>query len=117
MKTLKLVKGDLEFKNGDLVMVEGDEELQQCIEIVLGTNKGEWFLNPELGIDFNKIREKSTDGDIENEIIEGVSQEPRIETIESLEIKKNKTNRQAEITFNAVKTDGGTIDSEVIVNA
>jgi phage baseplate assembly protein W len=117
LKTLKLIDGDLVFEKGDFQANEGEEEIQHCAEIILGTNKGEWFLNPEFGIDFNNLVGKVTNGQIENEILEGLAQEPRIESIERVEITRNKQNRKATVTFEATLANDETLESEVTVNA
>jgi phage baseplate assembly protein W len=117
LKTIKLSDGDLVFEKGDFQLIEGMEEIQQCTEIILGTNKKEWFLNPDFGIDFNNLREKATDNMIENEIIEGVAQEPRIEFLETIEVIRNKPTRKASVYFEAQLTTGEVLESEVTVNA
>jgi phage baseplate assembly protein W len=117
LKTLKLIDGDLVFEKNDFQLIEGEEEIQQCAEIILGTNKKEWFLNPEFGIDFNNLIGKVTDGQIENEILEGLAQEPRIESIENVAITRNKFNRKANVTFEATLANDETLESEVTINA
>lgn len=61
MKGFKLTStGDVEIKNNQIQMIEGNELLRQTVECVLGTNKGEWFLNPDEGINFQNILGKRT---------------------------------------------------------
>lgn len=48
-------KGDLLIKNNEIVMINGNELLKQNIEMVLSTNKGEWSLNIDEGINFANI--------------------------------------------------------------
>ena len=56
MKGFKLTSsGDVEIKNNQIQMIDGNELLRQTVECVLGTNKGEWFLNPDEGINFRNI--------------------------------------------------------------
>lgn len=98
-------------------MIEGPEEVKQCIEIVLGTNKEEWFLNPELGVDRLKILDKSTDEQARHEIIQGIAQEPRIDTIDEIDITVDKGTRTRYISFSATLTNGDTIESEVTIDA
>jgi hypothetical protein len=52
--------GDIVIKNNKIQMIEGDEVTKQKIETVLGTNKGEWVLNPDEGINFRNITGKYT---------------------------------------------------------
>jgi phage baseplate assembly protein W len=117
LKTLKLVDGDLSFEKNDFQIVNEDAEIAQCAEIILGTNKNEWFLNPEFGIDFNSLIGKVTDAQIENEIIEGLSQEPRIESVENVSITRNKATRKVTITFEATLINGEVLESEVEIVA
>lgn len=56
-------------------MVEGNELLLQIIKTVLGTNKGEWVLNPDEGITFANITGKIKNEDmIKFEIHQGLMQ-------------------------------------------
>lgn len=55
MKGFKLNSGDVEITNKRIVMVEGAELTRQNVQQVLSTNKGEWVLNPDEGIDFKNI--------------------------------------------------------------
>ena len=47
--------GDLIIKNGDLALVHGTESAIQSLNTILGTKKGEWVLNRELGSMCSKI--------------------------------------------------------------
>jgi hypothetical protein len=51
---------DVEIRNNHVQMIEGDELTAQTVQCVLSTNKGEWFLNPEEGINFRAILGKHT---------------------------------------------------------
>lgn len=117
MKTLDLANGDLRFENGDFVMVEGTEEVVQCIAISLGTNLKEWFLNEECGLDFTKVLEKSTDEEARAEVLRVLSQEERIATIENLEITNDFKARQRTIKYTVSLIDGATLSEEVSVSA
>lgn len=81
MKTFKVDdKGDLIIQDGDLVMIEGDDEIVQSIERRLSTNQGEWFLDTEFGLDYESIRGKDvTKEKAELVITEAVYQDERIE--------------------------------------
>lgn len=48
-------KGDLVIESGNIQMVHGEELTKQTIKSVLGTKKGEWFLNWEEGINYDNI--------------------------------------------------------------
>ncbi len=47
--------GDVLIESGAIQMVQGSELTKQTIKTVLGTKKGEWFLNWEEGINYNEI--------------------------------------------------------------
>lgn len=55
MKGFKLNSGDVEITNKRIVMVEGAELTRQNVQQVLSTNKGEWTLNADEGINFKNI--------------------------------------------------------------
>lgn len=69
--------GDTIIENGDIQMVHGGELTKQTIKSVLGTQKGEWFLNWEQGIDHNEIlgkkRYASQNSALDNEYIAEIS--------------------------------------------
>lgn len=48
-------QGDVVIQNGVVQMVHGSELTKQTIKTVLGTQKGEWFLNWEEGINYDNI--------------------------------------------------------------
>lgn len=117
MKSLLLSNGDLVISQGDLQLVEGNDEIKQCVEVSLGTNRAEWFLNPEIGLSFEHVLGKATDDQISAEISLAISQEPRINTIEVLEIARDNKRRKLEVYFEGTTVDGDTIEGEVNVNA
>ena len=47
--------GDVVIQNGVVQMVHGSELTRQTIKTVLGTQKGEWFLNWDEGINHDNI--------------------------------------------------------------
>lgn len=117
MFSLLLKDGDIVVSDNDLQLVEGIEEVGQCVEVTFGTNKEEWFLNHELGIDYLKVVDKSTEAQARNEIIQGIAQESRIETIDELTISDNKSERKRAIKFRATSVDGDVIEREVDIDA
>ncbi|MED2748412.1 DUF2634 domain-containing protein [Brevibacillus porteri] len=119
MLSLKLVNGDLAFnESGELLTVEGPEEIAQCAAITLGTNKKEWFLNPEMGITFRKfLGKKLSEEEMREEIRQGLFQEPRIKTVESIEFSMDLKKREMEVRFTATTINGNVINEVVTVNA
>jgi phage baseplate assembly protein W len=118
MKTLKLADGDLVFERGTLQMIEGPEEIAQCCEIILGTNQGEWFLNPDMGIPFTAFTGKNLSQEqMIEELRAGLAQEPRIQTVEEILITADGKERTLTVSFVATAVDGAIIRKEVAINA
>jgi hypothetical protein len=106
MKTLLIDQtGDLVFKNGDFVLIEGDEELAQSVKVLLQTSKGEWFLDESFGLDRNSIFSKNfNEEEAKNSIIEVLAQEERIASVE--EITFSRIARELYVTLSLLKQDG-----------
>lgn len=118
MKTIKLDStGDLAFEKGDFLMLDEAEEIRQSLYITLATNKREWFLDPEEGLDFQAITGKPTDGQIRAAVIAAISQEERVELIEDLVINKDRKTRKVSVVFRVRVRSGTTIESEVLLSA
>ena len=67
--------GDVVIKNNKIERATGKELLVQTIKQVLGTNKGEWFNNPEEGITFQNVLGKNkTEDMIKYEVQQGLQQ-------------------------------------------
>lgn len=113
MKTLALLNGDLLFENGDFKLDESEKEVAQCIGISLGTNLIEWFLNEAAGLDFKRVLEKSTKEEARAEVMRVLSQEERINEINSVEIKE--VNRIRMIDYSVTLIDGTVLSEEVVV--
>lgn len=105
--------GDLVFTGGDMATIEGPEELAQCCRLGIGTNKNEWFLNPDMGIDFKLFLGKSVnEAQMMDELTAGLLQEARIQSVENVEFTINPKLRTMLVTFTATGTDGETIQAE-----
>lgn len=117
MQSPKLLNGDLVIDNGELVLIDGPEELTQCCEILLGTNQGEWFLNPQIGINFSKMNGKDiTEETIRQQIKKGLRQEPRIQSVDQIDVQLDKKNRVSSVSFLASGTNGEVIRKEVVID-
>lgn len=111
MRAPKIIDGDLVFENGDIVMVEGDEELTQSLQSVFQTNKGEWFLNSEHGLDRSPLLVKKFDEAMATDAIaEATAQEERIQRIENVSFKREGRSLKADATF--IKNDGQPLQVE-----
>lgn len=118
MKTFKIEQGDLVFDGQhNLVMVEGRDEEVQAVERLLTTNIGEWFLNIEHGLDYSKIQGKNiADEQIRLAIMQALSQEERIISVENLEITRNNSNRTVFVDFVCLMVSGETIQGREVLN-
>lgn len=97
--------GDYVIRNNEFVMIEGDEELAQCVRILLQTSKEEWFLDVDHGLDREPIFAKPfNEVNAKDSIIESVLQEPRIASVE--EITFSRVDRMLEIDMKLLKSDG-----------
>ena len=115
MQSLKLSEtGDLLMNvAGDLVVVDGTEEVAQCCHIGIGTNKGEWFLNPDMGITFSKFLGKQlNEEDMRDELIQGLMQEERIQSVDLIKFAIDAKSRTLLVTFDATSTGGERVKAE-----
>ena len=111
MRAPKIVDGDLVFENGDVVMVEGDEELAQSLQTVFQTNKGEWFLNENHGLDRSPFLTKKFDEAMATDAIaEATVQEERVQRIENISFKREVRSLTVDATF--IKEDGQPLQLE-----
>ncbi len=111
MKSFKLNhNGDLVIENGDLVMIDGNEELRQCLERILTTNVNEWFLDIDFGLDYSAIQGKGKAKErIKLTITEAVFQEPRINQVDIKDIDIDK-NRHLKVYGRATDIEGNVLD-------
>ena len=114
MKTLKFGSTGLEFVNGELQLVADQEEISQSARIVLSINKGEWFLNPELGIDQSVFLGKDpSEGMMEDEIREALLEYVEdITSVDEVNIIKDPTLRKSKVNFIATSISGETITND-----
>ena len=103
--------GDVVIKSGAVQMVNGNDLLKQTIKTILGTNKGEWPLNPDEGIDFSIILGKGVEEEtIMNELQQGLSQVD--ETLALTNFTMSNVGRKYKITFTAQRATGEEISGE-----
>ncbi len=99
--------------NGDLIlnqMIADNDLLAQKCECVLGTNKGEWFVNLNEGIVFANILGKNvTDEAIKNEIFQGLSQVDSSFVLTKFTKDTDTNNRKANVSFTARNSNGETV--------
>lgn len=110
---LKLTDGDFVFDGSDLVMVEDSEELSQEAYVALQTNQGEWFLDGAVGIQHSVVLQKQPDQEeIRAEIIQGLRQTGRIQTVDELSVVFDRSERKLGISFRATGSEGQTIQQQ-----
>lgn len=118
-KAPKLLNGDLVIENGELVMIDGDEELVQSVQAILGTRKGEFFLDSTHGLSHDNVTGKPANQDLaRDDIIEALMQEERVASIPSVVFDDDKAKRKRSVSLSIEKTngtqlslDGGEFDS------
>lgn len=102
--------GDVVIRNGDIVLCEGDELTAQTCTTTIGTNKGEWFLNEEEGINFRNILTKNPNFDlIRDEILGGLLQVDPTFTMQSFDYDWNQKTRKLVVDSKAQNSEGRTI--------
>ncbi|WP_422659124.1 DUF2634 domain-containing protein [Paenibacillus sp. EC2-1] len=114
MQSLKLMDGDLQFDDsGELLVVEDTEELAQCCAISLGTRTGEWFLNPDLGIDFDLFTGKDVnEEEMRDELNRALLEDDRIESVEEITFSMDRKSRVMTVAFLATGTNGEVVEQE-----
>lgn len=99
--------GDLLIENNEVQMIEGEELLRQTVQSILATNKGEWFLDWEQGIEFSNILGKGiTEEMIRTEIEDGIKQVDDSYNISSFSM--SLTDRTLKVKFTAVNEEKDT---------
>ncbi|WP_150284362.1 DUF2634 domain-containing protein [Rummeliibacillus sp. TYF-LIM-RU47] len=115
MKTLKVVDGDFVFDEaGNLVMVEGDEEIAQGALMNLSIRKGEFELDENIGLDTSFMQNKLVqDEEISDSVLEALQVLTDQNIIEGAEnIMISRQGRSSTIDLDLVKTDGLNISLE-----
>lgn len=103
--------GDVVIKK-DIVMVSGEALVAQNVKSVLKTNKKEWFLNNEEGIDFKSILVKNPDFErIRDEVQSGLKQIDKSFLI--TEYESELKGRVLAIKFKARNQKGETLEEVV----
>lgn len=105
--------GDVIIENNKIKMVNGKELIKQTVQTVIGTNKGEWFLNIDEGIDFNNLLgKKKEDEIIRNEILQGLQQVDSSFVLDSFNCDFDRKNRKLTVSFKARNSSGEEVTGE-----
>jgi phage baseplate assembly protein W len=106
-KAPKLLNGDLVIENGELVMISDDEELVQSVQAILGTRKGEFFLDSEHGLSHENVLGKPANQDLaRDDIIEALMQEERVASILAVNFDDDKAKRKRNVSLTIEKSNG-----------
>jgi phage baseplate assembly protein W len=113
----KLIDGDLVFDNqNNISMVSDDDELLQCIEEILKTNTGEWFLDDSVGFArFELLGSKFNEDTAIDLLTEAILQETRIDSLENLTLDFDRKTRKLSVTFEIIKATGESLIGEVVI--
>jgi hypothetical protein len=112
MKDLKLNKTswDLEYTNGDLVIIEDQDVVEQSIKIALLTNLGEWTYDTEAGTGWitQIMGKNSTEGVVEAEIRRVVLGVDGVTEVTDVEIDLDAVTRSLTVTARVATIFGDT---------
>jgi phage baseplate assembly protein W len=103
---------DLVFDGqNNLAMVDGDDELVQCIRDIVTTNLGEWFLDPTHGFPrFRVLGEKFDRDRITDELVAAILQESRVQSVEEVTFDFDRKTRILHGTFRVKKRSGEVVE-------
>lgn len=117
MKTLYInpTTGDIELNGqNSFKMIEGDDELVQCVAMRFGANKGEWFLDRDFGLDRSVVQTKNYDEVmVSDALYETALQNERVASVEEITFDLDKENRKLNIDFQFAKEDGEIIGGSI----
>lgn len=100
--------GDIDIQNGNLVLVEGQEEIKQHLEQRLRAFLGEWFLDQTIGVPyFDEILKKNViPSEVETIFINEILSTPGVVRLLTFDLTLIKSTRQLNLTFIAETVDG-----------
>lgn len=110
MNDLKLdEKGDVVIAKDDVQLVSGKDLTVQRIKQILGTNKGEWKLDENEGINMRAMLTKNPNEDeILNNVLDGLMQVDETFRITDYEFKT--IGRNLQLNFKAATSDGEEVE-------
>ncbi|WP_430110658.1 DUF2634 domain-containing protein [Paenibacillus sp. B1-33] len=111
MRTWALHDGDLQLSDGQIAWIDGREELAQAVRIRLGTRLGEYFFAPDMGLDQERMVGKQADEDtIREAIMRILMDEPRIQSVEDVEVTLDKHSRTAQVRLVMTSSEGEEVE-------
>lgn len=101
---------DLDFEN-DLSLVEDGQEVKQSLEVILRTRKGEFFADPEMGLEQSSLLGKRYNKEIAaTDIFEAIEQDGRVSDAQI--VSMIQTGRSLDIEIKA-RSETEMIETEV----
>lgn len=105
--------GDVAVVNNKIPMTSGSSLVQQKVWNVLSTNKGEWFLNLNEGIDFDNVLGKGVTEDlVRYEIEQGLLQVDSTFAITEFTCEIDSRNRKIKAHFKAQVSSGEEVEGD-----
>lgn len=100
--------GDLVMIDGDMQLVNGEDEVVQTFRGLMRTNLDEWFLDPLMGFDYSVINGvKRIDEEVLHFSIQSVvDQMDELDRVENLQVTQARGDRQAAINCDVLTVDG-----------
>lgn len=106
--------GDLVIQQGDFQFIKGHEEVVQCCRHEIATNVGEWFLNPNMGMNHDLFLGKQTNEELmRSELQQALLREERIESVDTINFETDQKGRSLLITFMVMGKNGESYKGEV----
>lgn len=108
---------DLVIQNGDLVLVHNDSAIRQAVQQNLQTFLGEWFLDTTQGVPWlQSILVQHPNLDVIQSVLqEAILSTPGILSLTAFNFSFDNGKRTLTIQFQAISTNGQTIDLETSV--
>ncbi|MCM3338229.1 DUF2634 domain-containing protein [Paenibacillus sp. MER TA 81-3] len=111
MKSWALKDGDIQVSDGQIVWIDGREELAQSVRVRMGTRLGEYFFAPDMGLDHDQMMSKQVDEDsIREAVMRCLAEEPRIQSVEELEIDWDERARTVSMRLVMMSADGEEVE-------
>lgn len=100
--------GDIDIQSGQLVLIEGQEEIRQHLEQRLRTFLGEWFLDQSIGLPyFDDILKKNViASEVESIFINEILSTPGVVRLIEFTLDLDKAQRALKVSFVAETVDG-----------
>jgi len=109
MPTLKLnADGDIDLSSGGAEIISAEDETQQHITTRLKSVRGDWFLDPSIGLPlFDRILVRNVnDADVQNIYSTYIAATPGVDSVSTLTLTELKQQRVLQIDTDIVGQEG-----------